>query len=651
MTLIVSFAFCGSIFSQNTYPTHWPGFVYNFHNSSGITAAFAINGHIFTDQDPGWDALEVAFFVGDECRGHKNFLTNDNVLEYGDPYPITPGSAICFNDFGELVTFQMWDHINGILYTDCEVTFLGEPIEIITGPDYMYAWTDEEHDYQPIILNFISPIISAYANPTEGGTVTGAGTYEVGAVCTLTATANPGYDFLNWTEDGEVVSSDAEYAFTVAGSRTFVANFYTNHWTAENYSNNMFMIGVVKIDGVEQTSPTLELGAFCNDECRGTEFPVYDGGQWLYFMTIGGNSGDDISFRLYDHALQQELNLYCFNVIPFEVNGLVGIEEPYEVQFASILPVSVNVNPENAGTITGTGEHAPGSNVTLTATANEGYAFNSWTNNNGEIVSTDPSYTFAVTAPVNFTANFDRVYSVSVNFNLENAGMVVGEGEYLLGTEVTMIASPNEGYAFNSWTLDGEIVSTEPTYTFTVTESVNLTVNFDVVFTQQLVSSWNWWSTNLEITLDDLKAALVAATPNNTITIKSQNKNIVYSPRNHSWNGNLTWDVAQMYMISVSTGCEITLKGLPINPADHPITIQEGIKWIAVPISENMTVNDALAGFPAVNGDIIKSNMNNTVFVRGEWRGVVTTLEPGRGYMFISNTQEPRILIFPSSTK
>ena len=106
-----------------------------------------------------------------------------------------------------------------------------------------------------------------------------------------------------------------------------------------------------------------------------------------------------------------------------------------------------------------------------------------------------------------------------------------------------------------------------------------------------------------------------------------------------------------MYMISVSTGCEITLKGLPINPADHPITIQEGIKWIAVPISENMTVNDALAGFPAVNGDIIKSNMNNTVFVRGEWRGVVTTLEPGRGYMFISNTQEPRILIFPSSTK
>ena len=156
--MIVSFAFCGSIFAQaSVYGTHWPDFIYNFGNNSGLTAAFAIDGVVITDQDPGWEAYEVAFFVGDECRGHKNFLTNDNVLEYGDPYPITPGSAICFNEPGELVTFQMWDHINGILYTECEVTWLDEPFEIITGPDYMYAWTDEDNGYMPIILNFASP--------------------------------------------------------------------------------------------------------------------------------------------------------------------------------------------------------------------------------------------------------------------------------------------------------------------------------------------------------------------------------------------------------------------------------------------------------------------------------------------------------------
>ena len=241
------------------------------------------------------------------------------------------------------------------------------------------------------------------------------------------------------------------------------------------------MISVVQIDGIEQASPLLELGAFCNGECRGTEFPAYDEGQWLYFMTIGGNEGDEITFRLYDHALQQELNLYCYNVLPFEVYGLIGIDEPYEILFASTLSVSANVNPENAGTIEGEGEYSLGAEATLTATANEGYLFNSWTLD-GEVISTEPSYTFTVTEPMSFTANFDVLYSVSISVNMEEAGTVTGEGWYLYGTSVTVAATPNEGYVFNSWTLDGEVVSTDPTYTFTVTAPVSLMANFDVLY-------------------------------------------------------------------------------------------------------------------------------------------------------------------------
>lgn len=44
--------------------------------------------------------------------------------------------------------------------------------------------------------------ITAIANPTEGGTVTGAGTYSYGETATLTATANEGYMFTNWTKGG-----------------------------------------------------------------------------------------------------------------------------------------------------------------------------------------------------------------------------------------------------------------------------------------------------------------------------------------------------------------------------------------------------------------------------------------------------------------
>ena len=67
--------------------------------------------------------------------------------------------------------------------------------------------------------------ITATANPAEGGTVSGGGTYTYGQNCTLTATANEGYDFVNWTENGNVVSNDAAYTFTVTGNRALVANF------------------------------------------------------------------------------------------------------------------------------------------------------------------------------------------------------------------------------------------------------------------------------------------------------------------------------------------------------------------------------------------------------------------------------------------
>ena len=70
-----------------------------------------------------------------------------------------------------------------------------------------------------------SYVINATAYPEEGGIVIGSGTYAEGAECTLTATPNEGYAFTHWTEDGEVVSTDATYSFMVTGDRNLVANF------------------------------------------------------------------------------------------------------------------------------------------------------------------------------------------------------------------------------------------------------------------------------------------------------------------------------------------------------------------------------------------------------------------------------------------
>lgn len=62
-------------------------------------------------------------------------------------------------------------------------------------------------------------------NPAAGGTVSGGGRNASGASVTVTAAANDGYTFVNWTENDTEVSTDASYTFTVTGNRTLTANF------------------------------------------------------------------------------------------------------------------------------------------------------------------------------------------------------------------------------------------------------------------------------------------------------------------------------------------------------------------------------------------------------------------------------------------
>lgn len=67
------------------------------------------------------------------------------------------------------------------------------------------------------------------ANPSEGGTITdntAAGPYAAGTAVSVTATANNGYQFVNWTVGGNEVSTDATFNFTMpSANTTLVANF------------------------------------------------------------------------------------------------------------------------------------------------------------------------------------------------------------------------------------------------------------------------------------------------------------------------------------------------------------------------------------------------------------------------------------------
>lgn len=155
LTLIVSFAFCGSIFAQQ-YETHWPGFNYGpFSDQGAWCAGIIIDGEFVDMNTEGWNALEIAAYVGDELRGCNMFLSDELVEVFGDPYPIIIGACIYYTNPGEDVTFQMWDHVKGILYTDYTIVDLaGNTYDIHTGEEHweVYDWWEDG-----LFMSFTTP--------------------------------------------------------------------------------------------------------------------------------------------------------------------------------------------------------------------------------------------------------------------------------------------------------------------------------------------------------------------------------------------------------------------------------------------------------------------------------------------------------------
>ena len=84
----------------------------------------------------------------------------------------------------------------------------------------------------------------------------------------------------------------------------------------------------------------------------------------------------------------------------------------------------------------------------------------------------------AATSDQTYKAQFNTIVNqYTITVNAEN-GTVTGAGTYDYGTSVTITATPDTGYEFVNWTKAGVEVSTDASYTFTVTEDVDLVANF-----------------------------------------------------------------------------------------------------------------------------------------------------------------------------
>ena len=289
----------------------------------------------------------------------------------------------------------------------------------------------------------IQHTVIATVNDPAMGTVEGAGVYNYGASATLTATANEGYEFVDWTV-GENTVTDNPLTLTVTSDVAVVATFKAIQYTVIATVNDPAM-GTVEGTGVYTYGATATLTATANE---GYEFVGW---------TVGENTVTD-------------------NPLTLTVTSDVTVVANFK---AIEHTVTATVNDPVMGTVEGAGVYNYGASATLTATANEGYEFVGWTV--GENTVTDNPLTLTVTSDVTVVATFKAIeHTITATVNDPAMGSVEGAGVYNYGATATLTATANEGYEFVGWTV-GENTLTDNPLTLTVTSDVAVVATFKAI--------------------------------------------------------------------------------------------------------------------------------------------------------------------------
>jgi uncharacterized repeat protein (TIGR02543 family) len=298
--------------------------------------------------------------------------------------------------------------------------------------------------------NLPSYTITATANPTNGGTVTGGGTYVQGSTCNLQATPNSGYSFVKWTKNGTQVSTNPNYSFTVTGNASYVAHFQQNttYYTVDA-TPSPSDAGIITGTGQYTSGSTCNLQAIPNN-----------GYSFVNWIENGAAVSTNATYS-------------------FTVTGNRNLIAVFDIA-TTYYNITAIANPTNGGSVTGGGTYQQGQSCTVSATANNGFTFTNWTEN-GNVISTNANYTFTVTGNRTLVANFQaqpQNYTISVSANPNNGGNVTGGGTYQQGQSCTVLASANDDFSFTNWTENDNVVSTNANYTFTVTDNRTLVANF-----------------------------------------------------------------------------------------------------------------------------------------------------------------------------
>ncbi len=256
--------------------------------------------------------------------------------------------------------------------------------------------------------------------------------------------------------------------------------------------------------------------------------------------------------------------------------------------------------------------------------------FCNYNGSEGNYISTDPNshtYTYDGIAFLIRTYLTDGTYTYNLYRNDEAIA------NHIASTHYTDSDLPDGTYTYHLTTnyYGGE---TSPS------NSVTVTVPGLVTQTVELGDTWTWWTPTVTTTLSELETALSG----NGILINSQDGGFVRY-ENGRWNGTLLdFEPGQMYRIKTQEASTITLTGAPVNQVS--INIMPGYNWFGYTGLANLTLANALNNFTPNENDQIIGQEGTATFSNGQWSGTLSSLEPGKGYIYYSTSSNTKTIRF-----
>ena len=308
--------------------------------------------------------------------------------------------------------------------------------------------------------------ITAEPNDPTMGSAYGSGSYNFNTTATLTAVAEYGYHFTQWS-DGV---TDNPRTVTVQNSATYTAQFEINSY----------------IITVQSSNPAI-----------GT---TSGGGSYNYLTPVNITANPNAGYHFTQWSDGNTDNPRLVSVTQ---------NATYTAQFAiNSYAVGVTSGNTSMGSVSGSGTYNHGSIATLAATAYYGYHFVQWSDGN-----MDNPRSVTVTDSAQYTAQFDyNSYLVTANSSNVTLGSAMGGGSYNYLSQVALTAVPVPHYHFTMW---NDSIEDNPR-TITVTRDTVFTAHFDIDRHTVVVGSTDdtYGTVSGSDTVDYNTAVWITATPN-----------------------------------------------------------------------------------------------------------------------------------------